>query len=214
MPHRVLILNRLGETSCLKFPMKNVLALALVLLIVIPVSYAQEYKRFKVAVGVSLVPVPNNYFDIYSGFYLEPAWRWNDNLATGLHLAIAESNSERLLKFLSEEGSIATAAFTVDRYWKLGKFRPFYGLMAGASIHTYLQTVHPGFYEIDGETYLIPPDYLWFNQRGINLTPKVGFNCYRFRMQAMYQLITHDIPDMFTLQMGIEIGGGRKNKSK
>ncbi|WKN44232.1 hypothetical protein [Tunicatimonas pelagia] len=147
----------------------------------------------------------------YIGLYLELAWRRNDDLSVGLYFAFLTTEPRSLETYLTKRGSLLTMAVAVDRYWQFKEFRPFYSLSVGSFSHHNTQNIHTGLYQIGNGTYLLYLEQFMFIRQGYNVAPKIDLNYYRLRMQVMYQMITHRIPDITTLQLGIEIGGGREN---
>ena len=171
---------------------------------------AQDYRHFKVGLGIPFSVITSDQFNYYGGFYLEPAWRWNDHWESGLYASLQESDSQSDHEHLSETGSILTVAFTTDHYWKLDKMRPFYGVLLGKSSHIHEQ--HQRFRYHNG--YPVPGDIIWVVSSGYTVAPRVGFDFWHVRTILMYQLTTHTMPDLLTIQMGFEIGGGRRRKGQ
>ena len=179
-------------------------------LIIISLSaYAQEYKRFKAAFGIPVSVITSDQFNYYGGFYLEPAWRWNDQWASGLYVSLLESDSQSDYEHLSETGSMLTIALTTDHYWKLDRIRPFYGLLVGKSSHLHEQIQRYRY----RNGYPVPGDIIWISSSGYTVAPRVGFDFWHVRTLLMYQLTTHSMPDLLTVQIGLEIGGGRRKRN-
>lgn len=181
--------------------MRNQLTLIFMLTMSLTV-YSQEYKRFKVALGIPLAVVTMDQFNFYGGFYLEPSYRIGSR-PVGFYLSVMGSDgstNENPDENLSETAVMLNACAVLDQYFKTSKPRVFTGLMVGSSYHT-LQTV-PRF---GGAIEHV-------NRSGVIIAPRVGLNYGHFRMMMMYQVISGGITDLLCVQVGIEIGGGKKSK--
>lgn len=184
---------------------KQLLTLALVLFAT--VLSAQEYKQFKVGLGLGYAAPADGGGGV--AVYLEPAYRVNDQIAVGLRLETAA-----LAKVVGDdEGSISgNASYTVNGQYYLSdaKFRPFVGLGAGiysiASIGVANSTA-----EIGGGAEF-------------GFYPRVGFDLGHFNFIFDYNLIPAtegvSIDDLgnatdveikngyFAVKLGFSIGGG------
>ena len=107
---------------------KQLLALALVLFVAVVSADAQDYKQWKLGLGLGYAAPSDGGGGV--AVYLEPAYRVNDQIAVGLRLETAA-----LAKVVGdEEGSISgNASYTLNGQYYLSdaKFRPFVGLGLG-----------------------------------------------------------------------------------
>lgn len=172
---------------------------------------AQEFKKFKFAIGVPFSVYSSDPFAYYVGLDIEPSWRLKDDLTLGLYIGYMQSDSETNTdpsRNLSEQADVFSTCLVLDKYFTLDKPNFYYGLMAGLSQHLYQVVERSSF--VDG----VPTEGGVVNEfkDGINLSPRFGFNYGHFRAMIMYQLILNEVPDMLTLQVALEIGGGKKSK--
>ncbi|WKN44229.1 hypothetical protein [Tunicatimonas pelagia] len=189
--------------------MKTAITLLLVLLSICLTSYSQEYKRFKVSIDVPFSIWTSDQFNYYGGFTVEPAWRWNDKWSTGIYATLIESDSQSSREFLSETGAALSLGLTADRYLRsTSRIRPFAGLQLGrtAFVHQQVERTH---FDPHGTDW---GEVIHYSGVGYTMAPRIGCTLWHVRTFMMYQISTHGIPDMFTFQMGIEIGGGRKKQ--
>ena len=174
-------------------------------------SQAQEFKQFKFAIGVPFSVYSSDPFAYYVGLDIEPSWRLEDDLTLGLYIGYMQSDSETNTdpsKNLSEQGDVFSTCLVLDKYFTLDRPNFYYGIMAGLSSHLY-QIVEKSTF-INGMPVMgeVVDEF----KDGVNISPRLGFNYGHFRAMIMYQLIFNEVPDMLTLQVALEIGGGRKYK--
>ncbi|MGM0580935.1 MAG: hypothetical protein ACQETL_09670 [Bacteroidota bacterium] len=172
---------------------------------------AQVFKKIKVTVGVPFSAFTTDQFAYYAGLDLEPSWRIKDDLTLGFYIGYMQSDSDTNTdpqKYLSESGDLFSTCLVIDRYFTLERPNYYYGLMVGLSQHLY-QVIEKGTF-VNGvpTSGRIISDFT----NGVNISPRLGFNYGHFRAMIMYQLILNDVPDMLTLQVGLEIGGGKISK--
>lgn len=187
---------------------KQLLALVLVLFAVVATADAQDYKKFKVGLGLGYAAPSDGGGGIAA--YLEPAYRVNDQIAIGLRMEVAA-----LAKVVGEdEGSVSgNGSYTINGQYYLSdaKFRPFVGL--GLGIYG-LASV-----SVDGAS----GDIAAGSEFGFY--PRVGFDLGHFNFIFDYNIIpategvaldnTGNLSDVeikngyFAVKLGFSIGGGK-----
>ena len=174
-------------------------------------TQAQDFRRFKVALGIPFAPVTSDQFDYYGGFYLEPAVRLKDDLSLGIYLAIMESDDDSNDNpdiNSSETAAFFSTAFVLDKYTSLGRPRTFYGLMLGTVFHSF-ETIQRPFLTNNG---VLGGEILYEDRTGVLIAPRIGATFGPLQMTMMYQFMTNELPGLLTMQAGVEISGGRKKK--
>lgn len=188
--------------------------LTLALMVFTSVAFAQDYKAFKVGLGLGYAGAPDGEGGI--AVYLEPAYRVSDEIAIGLRMETAV-----LLKGVSTDGTTidsdgsasANGSFTLNGQYYLSneKFRPFVGL--GLGLYS-LASV-----EIAGDDGALSAG------TEFGFYPRVGFDYGHLNLIFDYNFIpntdgTIDINtnpqeveiknSYFTIKLGVSIGGGSK----
>jgi len=171
-------------------------------------SSAQEFKKFKVAIGIPFSSYTTDQFSYYAGLDLEPSWRLRDDMTVGFYISYMQSDSETNTdpqRHVMEFGELFTTCLVFDHYFSLNKPNFYYGLMTGVSQH--LNQIVERSSVVNG----VPTsgEIISNFRNGINISPRVGFNYGHLRAMIMYQIILNEVPDMLTLQVGLEIGGGK-----
>jgi len=189
--------------------MKKLLTLSLVLFITFSVATAQSenYKAFKVDLGVLYGIGTAEEFSGGIGFYLEPKYNVTDNIAVGLKWETAIIGGADLLGESVSISAIGSYLLTGDYYFGDSGVRPFGGLGMGLySLGSVDIDVDSGSGSVDGSI-----DY----GTKFGFAPRVGLLLGHFRLAAEYNIIT-GIEDglasknYIALKLGFEIGGGRK----
>lgn len=196
--------------------MKKIVLISILCVFAFGASFAQDYKKFKVGIGVGY-GVPSE----GSGgvlLYLEPMYRVMDQLAVGLRIETALFAGQPI-----SGTSFTTAAFGVGSYtlngqyyFSNGLFRPFVG--AGLGMFTAAGTstdLGSGNYYVQAATTVF------------GFYPRVGFDFGHFNLSIDYNLIPSQSTQVdlgglgFTtqttnysyigLRVGASIGGGKNN---
>lgn len=189
---------------------KQLLTITLVLFTT--VLSAQEFKPFKVGLGLGYAAPSEGGGGV--AIYLEPAYRVSDEIAVGLRL-----ESAALIKTVGEnEGSISgNGSYTVNGqyYFSNNKFRPFVGLGLGlytlASVSVDFGSNGNGSAGVAAET-------------AFGFYPRVGFDLGHFNFLFDFNIIgnseaigfdddlnetTFDVKNSYwALKLGFSIGGG------
>lgn len=185
--------------------MKKLLTLSLVLFITLTVANAQSenYKSFKVDLGVLYGIGTAEEFSGGIGFYLEPKYNVSDNIAVGLKGEIAVIGGADILGENVNISAIGSYLLTGDYYFSNSGIRPFGGL--GIGIYTLGST------EVDFGTVGGAVNY----GSKFGFAPRVGLLLGHFRLAAEYNVITGieeglASKNYIAIKAGFEIGGGRK----
>ncbi len=189
--------------------MKKVLLLVAVLVAGIASANAQSenYKAFKVDVG-ALYGIPSG--DGYTGgvgFYIEPKYNLNDNIALGLKMEWAIMGADDVEGMEVSISAIGSYQATADYYFGDSKVRPFVGLGAGIYSMGTAEVSAVGAVEDD----MMSVDY----GSKFGFAPRVGVLMGHFRLGLEYNVITGidsglESKNYLALKVGFEIGGGKK----
>ena len=177
-------------------------------------SFAQStsYKAFKVDVG-GLYAIPSgDGIKAGVGFYLEPKYNINDNIALGLKMEWALMGASDKLGSNASVSTLGTYQLTGDYYFNTNKIRPFAGL--GLGIYN-LGTVEfsANLNETD-DAITINGDPIDYGSK-FGFTPRVGLLMGHFRVALEYNAIMGvddvlDSKNYLSFKLGFEIGGGKK----
>jgi len=191
--------------------MKKIATLSIALLITFTVATAQSenYKPFKVDLGVLYGIGTAEDYSGGIGFYIEPKYNITDNIAVGLKGEVAIIGGADVDGQSINISAISTYQLTGDYYFGDSNVRPFGGL--GVGIYS-LGSVDTG---VAGASL----------EYGSNLgfAPRVGLLLGHLRLAAEYNIITgageQEVAGLGTVEfasrnyisikLGFEIGGGR-----
>lgn len=194
--------------------MKKVMLLAVAILIFCTAD-AQDYKKFKVGIGVGY-GVPSE----GSGgvlLYLEPMYRITDQIAAGLRIESAAFLGQPISGTPYTTSAFGVGSYTLNGqyYFSNNTFRPFVGVGFG------MFTIAAASADIGGTTVNINAAATVFG-----FYPRVGFDLGHFNLSIDYNLIpaqetTVSIGGFGTqkttsnysyigLRIGASIGGGKK----
>lgn len=178
--------------------MKKLAFLALVAFLATPfVSKAQEYKKFKVGLGLGYAMPGGAGAKGGVLVYTEPAYRINDKLQAGLRLEAAV-----IVSGGSGGGSAsALGSYTLNGqyYFSNNNFRPFAGLGLGLFDVASGAAMDNGTLKAGGGTVF-------------GFYPRVGFDLGHFTMTLDYNIVTAKSPikaNYLGVRMGFNIGGGK-----
>ncbi len=177
-------------------------------------SYAQEYKKFRVGLGVGYATAGGNGSSGGAIITFEPSYRVQDNLSIGLRLETALVT--RGYSQNTSGASISVAAigsYTVNGQYYFGgagAFRPFAGLGLG-------------FYSLAAVNANIgsggSSEQVAVAESKFGFYPRVGFDFHHFSMSADYNVISAtnavggggDFKNSYLgIRLGFFIGGGKK----
>src|SRR5258708_5931271 len=114
--------------------MKKITYVLALSLLVTSIGYAQDYKKFKVGLGLGYAGASGNGASGGAIFTLEPAYRLQDNLSIGLRLEsalITRGYSETVTSASFDVAAIGSYTVNGQYYFGSGDFRPFAGLGLG-----------------------------------------------------------------------------------
>lgn len=181
----------------------NTAFILFVFFITTSLAYAQNYKPFKVDIGLGYAIPKSEGSNIKGGvvFSLEPHYRLSDALAVGLRLEGAALAYSSLDSDGGEaEISVLTSySLTGDYYFRDKGFRPFAG--AGLGIYRSSSLKLNEDTAINGETTIpASSDFGFF--------PRVGFEAGHFRFSTEYNFIKDG--GYLSFKIGLFIGGGKR----
>lgn len=193
--------------------MKKISLLFLLVLCAGLVASAQEYKPFKVGVGLGYALTTGDGAKGGVLLYLEPAYRVSDPLLVGIRLETAAVTRGFSEDVLASGGTIDVAAigsFSAfgQYYFSTGSFRPFIG--AGAGFFTLAAVSGSG---QSGFVTAVEAS----NKFGFY--PRVGFDLGHFNMSVDFNLIPAsetigglaEVKNSYLgFRAGFSIGGGKK----
>lgn len=165
--------------------MKKTIILASIFLAMIVTANAQDYKKFRVGMGVGYATSTGSGSKGGLLATLEPGYRLQDNILLGLRL-----ESAIITRGLSEDfGSsisidvAAIGSYTVNGQYYLNNnnFRPFFGLGMGL----YSLAAIGVDVNVDGETESVEVD----GESKFGFYPRVGFDAGHFTMAVDFNLI-------------------------
>jgi len=196
--------------------MKRVLLLVAVVLLVGSGAMAQDYKKFKVGLGLGYA-VPSK----GSGgvlLYLEPMYRIQDNLTVGLRIETAALVGEIPTGASGSLDASAVGSYTLNGQYYLGSgssFRPFVGVGLG------MFSVAAASTDINGTNVQIAAASTSFG-----FYPRIGFDLGHFNLSIDYNLIPEQTSSLnlgglglitttqnfsyIGIRIGASIGGGKK----
>ena len=186
--------------------MKKLLLLSLSVILFTGITYAQEYKPFKVGLGLGYA-IPGG--EGAGGgilIYGEPAYRINDAIAVGLRL-----ESALIIRGFSEtpngyDGDVAgISSYTLNGQYYLSNngFRPLIGLGLGLYSLSAIETTAN---DVKGESKF-------------GFYPRIGFDAGHFNFVVEYNLIpaseiegtdTKVKNSYLSIKAGVSISGGRR----
>lgn len=182
-------------------------------LLVTSVGYAQDYRKFKVGVGLGYASAGGYGSSGGAIITFEPAYRIQDNLSIGLRMESALITRGYSQTFSSASIDVAAiGSFTLNGqyYFNNNAFRPF----AGVGLGLYSMADVKADASSGGSSTQVAAAESKFG-----FYPRVGFDYHHFTMSADYNVIppTKDIfgagefkNSYFGIRLGFFIGGGKK----
>lgn len=195
--------------------MKRVLPILAVVMLASVASQAQEYKAFKVGIGLGY-GVPSE----GSGgvlLYLEPMYRVTDQIGVGLRLESAAFLGQPISGTPYTTSAFGVGSYTLNGQYYFGNstFRPFVGAGLG------MFTLAAASADIAGSSVSIGAAATVFG-----FYPRVGFDMGHFNLSIDYNIIPSQETDIVIgglitgkqtsnysyigLRVGASIGGGKK----
>lgn len=174
---------------------------------------AQDYKKFRVGLGLGYASPSGDGAKGGVLLYLEPGYRINDDILLNLRL-------ESAIMARGVEGADESASFSVSSsgsytlngqyYFTKNNFRPFVGLGFG------MYSIVAASVDVGGQNVALGQD-----EGKFGFYPRVGFDAGHFHMTIDYNLIGKSTADIgfgetieqknsyLGLRLGFHIGGGR-----
>lgn len=197
--------------------MKKLLLAVLVLVLFAGSSYAQEFKPFKVGLGLGYAAPAGEGSGGGILLYAEPMYRISDEIAVGLRLetalvAKASLNEDGTFGDDLRVSGLGSYTLSGQYYFSNGGFRPFAG--AGMGLYRVATASLDGAGESAGAG----------TSNEFGFYPRVGFDAGHFNMQLEYNLISSSVLEnvgtsseeikipnsYFAIKVGFSISGGRR----
>ena len=190
--------------------MKKNCILFLLLIATGSVTNAQEFKKFKVGLGVGYASTGSEGAMGGLLFYLEPAYRISDAISLGLRLEgalVLRGFSQSVSTFELDAAVIRSYTINGQYYFSNNTFRPYAGFGLGIFSLTAIKSTDP-----NGTTAVVGTAESKFG-----VYPRVGFDLGHFNMSVDYNIIpkTEAFGGNFKnsylgIRLGFSIGGGKK----
>lgn len=186
----------------------KILHICLLILVILPLSAQEEYRPFKMDVGVLLGEANKHDIGLVAP-YIEPKYNINNHFTVGLRLEYTFYSKENFIDYdpnneywtgVDAAGWNFSTLLTGDYYFNDHYVRPFVG--GGAGLY-YM-------YVAKEYSYLGNPEKNHIMAFGY--MPRVGVNVGQFRISCEYNFILTDEINLnyMSLKIGYEIGGGKK----
>lgn len=173
--------------------------------------FAQEYKQFKVGLGLGYILTDNTQG---IAIYLEPAYRIEDHISVGLRLELAGGTS-RIDDPEVEVGFHSSYTLNGQYYFSNGDFRPLIGLGMGIYQTTSLGsdgTTNTGDLDLSPELGIYPR--VGFDYGSLNVI--IDYNFLPVSEGALSSAPNNRVVKVknsyLSLKLGFSIGGGKKSK--
>lgn len=170
-------------------------------------AFSQPFKPFRVELGLaSNTSISDEGANGFGG-YLEPRYLIDRSWLVGARLEVADINQSVFL-----DATNVNVSSTVQRsnlifgeyFFNANQVRPFVGLGIGVtSLEETYVNVGAGFFQVGaGEQ----------RESSFSFAPRFGVNAGHFRVLSTINFSNNKIPNYFGLNVGFEIGGGRKEE--
>jgi len=141
------------------------------------------------------------------GFYVAPRYAVNDQIHVGVRTGwfdLGESSIFIQGDQVEINGlNIVPVTLTFDYYFTTERVRPFVGIAGGM----YRRSI------VD---FLYMDDKVEFSSQNVRvnpgISPQIGINANHFRFSVGYHITGESIPDFLSINIGLDIGGGRTNR--
>lgn len=197
----------------MKKTMKKSLMIACLVLVAAASGYAQEYKKFKVGLGLGYALAGGEGSSGGVLITLEPAYRIKDNFSIGLRMESALVTRGFSNALPSTKIDVAAiGSYTINGQYYLGEgstFRPF----VGAGLGIYSLSKITGITTINNNTVteVIP------SESSFGFYPRVGFDYGHFNLSLDYNFVpatkagTGEFKNNYLgFRVGFFFGGGKK----
>ena len=181
-------MNPKAET--MKFQIRRSMIVLILILAFASVPHAQDYRKFKV--GLGLGPVVNK-----AGAFitLEPAIRINDNLSVGFRMESAFLHP--LWGWLFEDGVWRISSYSINGQYYIASNKKL-RLFAGAGF---------GMYRLYDWSFVKRIE----KPSGLGFYPRLGFDVGHFNVAVDFNILDSENIKSYTgIRIGAFIGGGRK----
>ena len=175
------------------------------------VTNAQEFKKFKVGLGLGYASTGGEGAIGGVLFYLEPAYRISDAISLGLRLergSVLRGFSQSVSTFELDVMDIRSYTLNGQYYFSNNTFRPYAGFGLGI-----FSLVADKFTDTGGTTALV----VGAAESKFGFYPRVGFDLGHFNMSVDYNIIPKteavggDFKNSYLgIRLGFSIGGGKK----
>lgn len=185
--------------------MKRII-LPFLLIAIVSYTQAQEFKPFKVDVGMNLTAALGNTSGSGIGGYLEPRFSSNDHITFGLRLESAGFSSGTVKVNANEvdisSNSVRKMSFITEYFFNTAQVRPFVGFGFGV--------YQRQSYGVNVSGSSVTVGELNSSLTNFGFAPRVGINAGHLRLSGMMNFTGKDIANYFSLNVGFEFGGGRQ----
>lgn len=182
--------------------MKKLLLMALSISCCTAITYAQNYRKIKVDLGLGYASpvesVSGGGTKAGVAFVIEPHYRLTDDLALGLRLEGAAIGQVNTSTSATKASILASYSATGDYYFGQSNFRPLVGVGAGI-----FRSADVNVGTSSGGTLNTVPGSSKFG-----LFPRVGFEYGHFRMSGEYNIVGKG--GYLAAKLGFFFGGGKK----
>jgi hypothetical protein len=190
--------------------MKKILVVLSLVIVAVSASYAQEYKKFRVGLGLGYALAGGNGSSGGVLIALEPSYRIQDNLSLGLRLETAlltRGFSQAVPSTVSIDVA-AIGSYTVNGqyYFGEGAFRPFLGAGLGLYSLAAIKATQDG---INSDVAVSESKFGFY--------PRAGFDYGHFNVSIDYNLVPATTitggeftNNYFGIRIGAYFGGGKK----
>jgi hypothetical protein len=194
--------------------MKKIVYVLALSLLVTSIGYAQDYKKFRVGLGLGYAAASGNGSSGGVIFTLEPSYRIQDNLSIGLRMeaaAITRGLSGDATGVSINVAGIGSYTLNGQYYFGTGDFRPF----AGVGLGLYSLAAVDG--TISGQSGTVQGTAA---ESKFGFYPRIGFDFHHFSMSADYNIVPSSPAigggdefknSYFGIRLGFFIGGGKAN---
>jgi opacity protein-like surface antigen len=196
--------------------MKRVLPILAVVMLASIASYGQEYKKFKVGLGLGYAIPSKGSAGVL--LYLEPMYRIQDNIAIGLRVESAALAGEAPTGVSTTINVSAVGSYTLNGQYYFGSggsFRPFAGFGVG------IFQVAAATADINGSNVQLSA-----SSSSIGFYPRIGFDLGHFNVSLDYNIVPEQSSQVnvgglglvtttqnysyIGIRVGGSIGGGKK----
>lgn len=181
-------------------------SLLILMILICANAQAQEFKPFKVDVGLSFNTPFDDVADNGIGGYIEPRYGVNDQFTAGLRLEWSALSSGSITVNTQmvdvSSASVRSTMFVGEYFFNTANVRPFVGAALGMyrresyGVSVNLGSVQVG--DLNGSV------------TNFGFAPRLGLNAGHFRLSTIFNFTGNDISNYFGLNVGFEFGGGRQ----